>query len=550
MAQQQIQPIFILPEGAQRTQGRNAQRTNIMAAKLVAETVRTTLGPKGMDKMLVDSLGDIVVTNDGVTILEEMDIEHPSAKMIVEVAKTQENEVGDGTTTAVVLAGELLKTAERLLDQEIHPSVLVRGYTRAAEKALEILNQMAEPLNMKDDETLLRIAITAMTGKGTESARDKLAALTVKAVKSIVDRDESGIQIDKENIKIEKRVGAGIDDSELVEGIVIDKEHVHSGMPRMVKDAKVALLDVAIEIKDTETDAKIQVTEPNQLQAFVDQEEKMLRAMVEKIAASGATVAFSQKGIDDIAQHFLAKKGIYAARRVKKSDMEKLARATGAKIVSNINDFSKEDLGYAGVVEEKKVGDEEMTFVRNCKNPKAVTLLLRGGTEHVVDEIKRSVEDAIGDLVAAIRTGKVVGGAGAPEMEVAKQLRNYAETLTGREQLAVNAFAESMEIIPRTLAENAGLDPIDMLTELRAQHEKGKKWAGLDVYQGKVMDAWKAGVIEPLKVKTQAVQSAAEVATMILRIDDVIASRSSGGPKGGSCPPGMGGMGGMPDMDM
>lgn len=540
----QIQPIFILPEGTQRTTGRNAQRTNIMAAKLVAETVRTTLGPKGMDKMLVDSLGDVVVTNDGVTILEEMDIEHPAAKMIVEVAKTQEDEVGDGTTTAVVLAGELLKSAERLLDQEIHPTVLVRGYTRAAEKAWEILNEISEPLVLEDEETLRQIAITAMTGKGAESAKDKLADITVRAVKRVLDREGKDILIDKDNIKIEKKVGAGIEDTELIEGIVLDKERVNSGMPRIVKNAKIALIDSAIEIKDTETDAKIQITDPSQLQAFVDQEEKMLRDMVDKIISSGATVVFSQKGIDDIAQHFLSKKGIYAARRVKKSDMEKLARATGARIVSNFDDLEESDLGFAGVVEEKKVGDEQMTFVRDCKNPRAVTILVRGGTEHVVAEVKRAIEDAIGDLIAALVVGKVVAGAGAPEVELARQLRSFADTLAGREQLAVQAFAEALEIIPRTLAENAGLDPIDMLTEMKARHEKGEKWAGLDVFEGKIVDSWKAGVIEPLKVKTQAIQSASEVATMILRIDDVIASRGGGGGGAPSGPPG--GMGGMP----
>jgi len=551
MAQQQIQPIFILPEGAQRTQGRNAQRTNIMAARLVAETVRTTLGPKGMDKMLVDTLGDVVITNDGVTILDEMDIEHPSAKMIVEVAKTQEDEVGDGTTTAVVLAGELLKCAERLLEQEVHPTVLVRGYALAAEKAQAYLRTIAEKLNIDDVETLKKIATTAMTGKGAETAKDKLALLCVKAIQRVVEKEDGKLVVDKENIKIEKKVGAGIEDTELIEGVVLDKERVHAGMPRTLKNAKIALLDIAVEIKDTETDAKIQITAPDQMQAFVDQEEKMLRSMVDKIVGSGATAVFCQKGIDDIAQHFLAKKGIYAARRVKKSDMEKLARATGGRIVSNLADLEQSDLGFAGLVEEKKIGDEEMTFVRDCKNPKAVTILVRGGTEHVVAESKRALEDAVGDLAAAVQTGYVVAGAGATEVALANHLRKYAQSLSGREQLAVNAFAEALEIIPRTLAENAGLDPIDMLTELKARHEKGEKWAGLDVFAGKVVDSWAAGVVEPLKIKTQAIQSASEVATMILRIDDVIAARSSGGAPGGphGMPPGMGGMGGMPDMD-
>lgn len=534
-----MQPIFILPEGTQRSTGKNAQRTNIMAAKLVAETVRTTLGPKGMDKMLVDSLGDIVVTNDGVTILEEMSIEHPAAKMIVEVAKTQEDEVGDGTTTAVVLAGELLKKAEELLDMEIHPTVIAKGYRLAESKAQQILNEISEPVTANDTEVLKKIAITAMTGKGAESAKEHLAAIAVKAVKQVADMHENRLSIDKDNIKIEKKVGASVDQSELVQGIVLDKERVHNSMPRFVKSAKVALIDSAMEIKGTETDAKINISDPEKMQAFLDMEENMLRGMVEKIKKSGATVVFCQKGIDDMAQHFLAKAGIYAARRVSKSDMENLARATGGSIVSNLDDLSKADLGYAGVVEERKVGDEDMTYVRECRNPKSVTVLVRGGTEHVVDEVKRAMEDALGDVATALIVGKVVAGAGAPEIEVARQLRKYADSMSGREQLAVQAFANSMEVIPRTLAENAGLDPIDVLTELKSAHDKKQKWAGVNVFTGKIMDAWKQGVIEPLKIKTQAVSSASEVAVMILRIDDVIASS---GDKGGGMPPGMGGM--------
>lgn len=545
MANQNIQPIFILPESSTRTSGKNAQRTNIMAAKMVGETVRSTLGPMGMDKMLVDALGDITVTNDGVTILEEMSIEHPSAKMIVEVAKTQEDEVGDGTTTAVVLAGELLKRAEVLLDMEIHPTVIARGYRMAAEKAQEILEKMGEPITERDTELLRKIAITAMTGKGAETSKDKLSDITVKAVKMIMDRENNQIIIDTENIKLEKKVGASVDDTELVEGLVLDKEKVHPSMPRLIKAAKVALIDSALEIKSTETEAKIQINDPTQMQAFLDMEEKMLRQMVEKVSNSGANVIFCQKGIDDIAQHFLAKKGIYAARRVKASDMEKLGRATGARIVTNLDDLSKDDLGYAGIVEEKKIGDEDMTYVRECKNPKAVTILIRGGTAHVVDEIKRAMDDAIGDVSAALKTGKVVAGAGAPEIELAKELRKFGDSLSGREQLAVEAFAEAMEIIPRTLAENAGLDPIDIITELKAAHDKKQKWAGIDVFRGKVVDSWKQGVIEPLKIKTQAVSSASEVAIMILRIDDVIAASGAGDRGGGGMPPGMGGM---PDM--
>ncbi len=537
-----IQPIFILPEGTQRSTGKSAQRTNIMAAKMVAETVRTTLGPKGMDKMIVDSLGDVTITNDGVTILEEMGIEHPSAKMIVEISKTQENEVGDGTTTAVVLAGELLKRAESLLDMEIHPTVLAKGYRIAAEKAQELLNEMAEDISENDDELLNQVGITAMTGKGAESAKEKLSEIAVKAVSGIMDK-ENGIDINTDNIKLEKKVGASVEDTELVQGIMLDKERVNSSMPRVVKNAKVVLIDSALEIKNTEIDAKIQITDPNQIQAFLDKEENMLKNMVEKIVKSGANVVFCQKGIDDIAQHYLAKKGIYAARRIKKSDMEALARATGARIASNLDDINAEELGKAGVVEEVKVGDEDMTCVKECKNPKAVTILIRGGTEHVVDEIKRAMDDAIGDIAASLRNGKVVAGAGAPEIELAKGLRTFANSLSGREQLAVQAFADSMEVIPRTLAENAGLDPIDVLTELKSSHDKGMKWAGINVFTGKVMDAWKEGVIEPLKIKTQAVSSASEVAVMILRIDDVIAGA---GDKGGGMGMPTGGMGGMP----
>ena len=527
----QIQPIFILPEGTQRTTGKNAQRTNIMAAKLVAETVRTTLGPKGMDKMIVDSLGDVIVTNDGVTILNEMNIEHPSAKMIVEVAKTQEDEVGDGTTTAVVIAGELLKKAEDLLDQEIHPTVVAKGYRIAAEKAQIILKNISEPITEKDAELLNNIAMTAMTGKGAETAKEKLAELTVRAVKNVMDRENGQIIIDRGNIKLEKKVGGSVEDSEFVEGIVLDKEKAHTGMPRSIKNPKIALIDSALEIKSTEIDAKIQITDPSQMQAFIDMEEKMLRQMVEKVAKSGANVVFCHKGIDDMAQHFLAKKGIYAARRVKKSDMEALARATGAKIVTNLDDLGADDLGKAGIVEEKKVGDEDMTYVQECKNAKAVTLLIRGGTEHVVAEIKRAVEDSIGDLAVSLVTGKIVAGAGATEIELSIQLRKYAQSLSGREQLAVNAFADAVEVIPRTLAENSGIDPIDVMTELKAAHDKGNKTFGIDVFGGKSVDAWKEGIVEPLKIKLQAISSASEVAIMVLRIDDVIGSGKEAGPR-------------------
>lgn len=541
-----VQPIFIMPEDTKRTTGKEAQKNNIMAAKAVAETVRTTLGPKGMDKMIVDSVNDVIVTNDGVTILKEMQIEHPAAKMIVEVAKTQEDVVGDGTTTAVVLAGELLKKAEDLLDQEIHPTVLAKGYRLAEREAQRILNSAAENVSIDNGNILNNIAITAMTGKGTETNRGKLAQLIVEAVISVAE-NTGKIRINLDDVKVESIVGDSAEKSELIEGIVLDKEKVHASMPQEVSNARVALLDASLEIKNTEIDAKIQITDPSQLNAFLEKEEQTLREMVTKVKDSGATVLFCQKGIDDLAQHFLAKEGILAARRVKKSDMEKLARATGAKVVSSWKELSAQDLGFAGTVREEKISDEEMIFVEKCQNPKSVTLLVKGGTEHVAKEINRAVTDALGDVAAALRNGKVVAGAGSVEMELARGLRAYAGTLSGREQLAVQAFAGTMEIIPRTLAENAGLDPIDVLTQLRSAHDQQQKWAGINVFTGQVMDSWTSGVIEPLKVKTQALSSAAEVAEMILRIDDIVLSGSAsspqpmpGAPQG--MPPGMGGM--------
>ena len=539
---QQGQQILILPEGTNRLLGRDAQRMNIMAGKILAETVRTTLGPKGMDKMLVDSMGDIVVTNDGVTILDEMEIEHPAAKMLVEVAKTQEDEVGDGTTTAVVIAGELLKKAEGLLEQDIHPTIIAMGYRQAAEKAQEILNVIA--IDADDRDTLLQVAMTAMTGKGTEKAREPLAELIVGAVKQV---EENG-EIDADHIKLEKKEGASIDESALVHGVIIDKERVHPGMPRKIEEANIALLNSALEVKETEVDAEIRITDPSQMQAFIEQEEQMIRDMVNKIEDAGTNVLFCQKGIDDLAQHYLSKAGIMAVRRVKKSDMEKLARATGAKVVTNVEDLSFEDLGQAGTVAEKKVSGEEMIFVEECKDPKSVTLLLRGSTKHVVDEIERAVDDAIGVVSATVEDGKVVAGGGAAEISIAKSLKEYADTITGREQLAVAAFAEALEVIPKTLAENAGLDSIDSLVDLRSAHEKSL-YMGLDVFKGEVRDMYKAGVIEPHRVKKQAMQSAAEAAEMILRIDDVIASSGSGKPSPEEmAAAGMGGAGGMPPM--
>ena len=533
------QPIFILPEGTNRSVGRDAQRNNILAGKVLAETVRTTLGPKGMDKMLVDGLGDIVVTNDGVTILKEMDIEHPAAKMLVEVAKTQEDEVGDGTTTAVIIAGELLKKSESLLDQDIHPTIIAMGYRQAAEKAQEILDDIA--IDSVDEETLIKVAMTAMTGKGTEAAREPLAKLIVDAVQKVA---EDGA-VDTDNIKIEKKDGAVVEDSTLVEGVIVDKERVHPGMPSEVKDAKIALVNSPLEVKETEVDAEIRITDPAQMQAFIEQEEKMVKDMVDKVAESGANVLFAQKGIDDLAQHYLSKAGILAVRRVKKSDIEKLARATGANVVTNLEDLTADDLGEAGIVEERKVSGEEMIFVEECSVAKSVTLFVRGSTKHIVDEIVRAIEDAIGVVAATVEDDKVVAGGGAPEIAMAKKLKDYADSISGREQLAVNAFAEALEIVPKTLAENAGLDNIDSLVDLRAAHENSAVM-GLDVFTGKVADMKEAGVIEPKRVKKQAIQSASEAAEMILRIDDVIASSGKGDADMGGMDPAA--MGGMPPM--
>ena len=522
------QPILILKEGGSRTRGRDAQSMNIAAAKAVAGAVRTTLGPKGMDKMLVDTIGDVVITNDGVTILKEMDIEHPAAKMMVEVAKTQDDEVGDGTTSAVVIAGELLKKAEGLLEQDVHPTVITLGYRQAAEKAQDLLQTIATDVKPTDKGLLSKIAGTAMTGKNAEASKDKLCDLIVRAITLVADEDGS---VDTENVKVEKRVGGAIEDSEIVEGMLIDKERVHPSMPKTVTGAKILLLNAPVEYKKTEVDAEISITAPAQLQLFLDEEEKMIKGIVDKIVASGANVLFCQKGIDDIAQHYLAKAGVFAVRRVKKSDMEKLARATGGSIISSIDAISKKELGVAGLVEERKVGSgEDMTFVEKCKNPKAVSIIIKGGTEHVVDELGRAMEDALRVVGCVVEDKKVVAGGGAPEVELALRLKEYAATQGGRIQLAIEAFANALEVIPRTLAENAGLDPIDKLVDLRAAHEKNKKNYGLDVFKGEPVDMWKAGVVEPLRVKTQAIASAADAAVMILRIDDVIASAKSAGP--------------------
>jgi thermosome len=541
---QTVQPIFILPEGTLRTRGKEAHKNNIAAAKLVADAVRTTLGPKGMDKMLVDSLGDVTITNDGATILSEMQIEHPAAKMMVEVAKTQDEAVGDGTTTAVILAGELLSEAEKLLEQQIHPTVVTKGYRLAKMRALEIVEKLAKKVTIENEETLVKIANTAMTGKSAERASDKLSELAVKAVKRIAEVQEGKVYIDTDNVKIEKKQGGSMAETELIDGIVLDKEIVHSGMPKRIEKAKIALLDSALEIKELEGDAKISIDSPEKLQAFLDGEERSLRQMVDMVIKSGANVVFCQKGIDDMAQHYLAKAGIIAARRVKKSDMDKLARATGAKISTNIKDLSKSDIGFAGVVAEKKIAGDEMIFVEKCKEPKAVTILIRGGSEHVIDEVERAMEDAVKGVAAAVELGKIVPGGGAVEVQLARQLRKYAESFKGREQLAINAFANAMEVVPRSLAENAGMDPIDKLAMMRAEHDKNKTSMGLDVFTGNVQDMMALGVIEPLKIKIQAIKSASEVAEMILRIDDIISTTGSGNKGMPQMPHGGGEMGG------
>jgi thermosome len=546
-----------MSEDAERQTGEDAQENNINACKSVAKAVRTTLGPKGMDKMMVDSVGDLVVTNDGVTILEEMDLQHPAAQMMVEVAQTQEEEVGDGTTTAVVLAGELLKQAEDLLDQEIHPTVITKGYRKAREESTDVLDDISENVELGDDEILQRVAMTAMTGKSAESARDYLAEIAVDAVNQVAEEREDNIVIDRDAIKLEKSEGGSVEETELVQGVILDKEKVHGDMPDNVEDADIALLNSPIEVKETETDAEINISDPTQMKNFVEQEEEQLKEMVQAIDEAGANVVLCQKGIDDMAQHYLAKKGILAIRRVSTSDLKKLSNATGASIVTNIQDIEASDLGRAGSVQQRTVGGNTMTFVQDCPEAESVSILVRGGTEHVVDEIERAMEDAIGGVSSALRNGQVVGGGGATEVELAQELRDYADSVGGREQLAINAFADALEVVPRTLAENAGFDPIDTLVDLRNKHDSGDTWSGIDVTSGKSEKLFDKGVVEPKQTKTQAVQSASEASEMILRIDDVISASGfdsdgdagggqAGGPPSGGMPGGgMGGMGGM-----
>jgi len=535
------QPVLILKEGTSRSRGKEAQSNNIMAAKVIAEAIRSTLGPRGMDKMIVDSLGDITITNDGAAILDEIDVQHPAAKMIVEVAKTQDDMVGDGTTTAVVLAGELLKMAEELLEQKIHPTLIVEGYRKAAQKALEVLDEISENVDLNDKETLKKVARTTMGSKAVGAAKEHFADISVDAIKQIAEKRGDKWVVDIDDVQVIKKEGKSLQDTQLVSGIILDKEVVHSGMPRSVKKVQIALVDTALEVKKTEVSAQIRINDPAQITGFLDKETSMLKNMVEKIRKAKANVLICQKGIDDTAQYFLAKEGILAVRRVKESDMKKLSRATAGKVITNLDDIRPEDLGYAELVEERKIGDDKMVFVEGCRNPKSVSILIRAGLERMVDEAGRILHDVLSVIADLYKKNKVVAGGGATETEMAKQLRDYAVQIGGREQLAVEAFAKSLEIIPKTLAENAGLEQIDIMVNLRSAHEKSKGHSmGVDVFTGKIVGMFEKGVIEPLSVKEQAIKSASEAATMILRIDDVISGGKTAAPPGGpgGMPPG------------
>ena len=555
-------PVVILRDGAQQTKGRDAQKNNITAAKLIAEIIHTSLGPRGMDKMLVDSLGDVTITNDGATILKEIDVQHPAAKMLVEISKATDNEVGDGTTSAVVLAGALLENAESLILQDVHPTIIVDGYRKAAHKTIELLAKIADKVSPTDKEVLERIARTSMQTKLVRRDSSNLSDMVVKAVLAVAEKKEDGYTVDIDDIKVEKKAGGSIKDSVLTKGIILDKEVVHSGMPKKIDKAKIALINTALEIDKTEFDAKINISNPQQMKSFLDEENKMIKNMVDKVIASGANVLLCQKGIDDMAQHYLAKAGILTVRRIKESDLAKLAKATGARLVSNLDDLFEKDLGIAEIVEERKIETDRWVFVEGCKHPKAVTILVRGGSQRVVDEVERSVHDALMVVKDVMENPLIVAGGGAPETYAATKIREWAKSLEGREQLAVEKFADSLEVIPITLAENAGMDPIDTLTSLRSKQLKGNKWTGIDAMKGQVVSMHSSDIFEPLSVKNQIISSATEAACMILRIDDVIAIAKSSGPPGGEggmgggmggmggMGGGMGGMGGMPPMDM
>ncbi len=542
-------PIVLLKDGASETKGREAQRNNIQAAKIIAEIVRTSLGPRGMDKMLVDSLGDVTITNDGATILKEIDVQHPAAKMLVEISKTTDNEVGDGTTSAVILAGALLENAESLINQNVHPTIIVDGYRKATKKAIQFLQDISEKTSGNDRTTLLKIAKTSMQTKLVRKDSPALAELVVKAVLAVAEKEGENFIVDEDDIKVEKKAGGSIDDSNIIQGIVLDKEVIHGGMPKKIVDAKIALINSALEISKTETDAKINIQNPQQLKSFLDEENRMLKTMVDKVIGSGANVVLCQKGVDDMAQHYLAKSGVLAVRRIKESDLTKLAKATGARIVTNLDDLFEKDLGSAALVEERKIEEDRWVFIEGCKHPKSVTLLLRGGSQRVVDEVERSVHDAIMVVKDVMEVPSIVAGGGAPETYAATKVRSWSKSLEGREQLAAEKFADALESIPLALAENAGMDPIDTLTSLRSRQLKGEKWTGIDVMKTRIANMKSSDIIEPLAVKHQIVSAASEAACMILRIDDVVATAKSSAPPGGGeggMPPGMGGMGGMP----
>ena len=534
------QPILVLKEGSSQTKGREAQRNNFMAAKLIADVIKSSLGPQGMDKMLVDGLGDVTITNDGATILKEIDVQHPAAKMMVEIAKTTDSEVGDGTTSAVVLAGALITKAEELVNKGVHPTIIVDGYAKSADKALDILENIAIKIDPTDKTWLTKIATTSMQTKLVSEDAPHLSKLIVYAITQIAEKVGETYEIDLDNIKVEKKPGGSLSDTTLITGMVLDKEVVHSGMPKSITNAKIALLNAALEIEKTEISAEIRISDPTQMKSFMDEENRLLKTMVEKVSAAGANVLLCQKGLDDIAQHYLAKEGILTVRRVKESDMTKLSKATGARLVTNLEDLTAEDLGEASLVEERKVEEDKWVFIEGCKNPKAVTLLIRGGSQRIIDESDRSIHDALMVTKDVLEQPAVLAGGGSPEEEISHQLREWSSSLSGREQLAVQMFAAAIEKIPLTLAENAGLDPIDSQVELRAKHSDGKTWWGIDITAGGVGDLSESNIYEPLKVKTQIIKSASEAANMILRIDDVISSGKSAGP-----PPGAEGMGGM-----
>jgi len=534
------QPVLILKEGSTRSRGRDARRSNMMAAQIIAEVLKSTLGPRGMDKMLIDSLGDITITNDGATVLDEIDVQHPAAKMMIEVAKTMDDEVGDGTTTAVIFAGELLKKAQDLLDQNIHPSIIIAGYQKAAKRALDTLDKLALDVDMEDKETLMKLATTSLRSKAVARSREHLAELVIEAIKQIAEERDGETIADVDNVQIVKKEGKGLDETELIRGIIIDKEVVHAGMPKKIEGAKIALIDAPLEVEKTEFDAEIRIRSPDAIKAFLDQEADMLKKMVDKVANSGANVLFAQKGIDDVAQHFLAKAGVLVARRVKKSDMEKLAKATGAKVISNLSDLKPEDLGSCDLVEERKIGDDKMVFVEGCSDPRAVSIFIRAGLERMIDEAERALNDALYVISDVAELSKMVPGGGAIEMELSRAVRSYARRVGGREQLAIEAFSDALEIVPRTLADNAGLDVLDTMVEMKSSHEKKGGFAmGVNVFKEGVIDMLEEGVVEPMVVKLQAIKSAVEVSSMILRIDDVVAASAPEMPAGGGPPGGM-----------